>query len=973
MAPHLSAGQLDRLAGEELAAAQAELAAAGLLTAATAGELAQTALAHAEETPAAATAWLTLAQAILAVTPLQPSAAAWVAYAQARVATLAGDLAGAETQLLAARQQWQTAGDDLMFARSSLGLTQVLTMLGRYADAEAVIRPAIAQLDDLGAAPQAAAARQNLATLLSYQERHADALAVNLAARTALTALLENAPDAARADLLPRLARVDMAIALAQTHLDDPAAAETTLRSAADRLLATDDDLDRGRVYANLGHLLARTGRYADALAAFDQAARALLGTDDPDAAPERWPRADVLFLEQARVYLVLNLLPEAAASLGRATPLFRTTGQRYELGQALLTGGLLAAAQGDFAAATAAFAEAAAIFAELDNRFWLQQVDLAQADLAFRRGDLAAAARRLTTVQSPIANLQSPSTPDRLTLAELHLLAADIALAQHDGAGCAAQLAAAAQALGLADLMAAPELPAAHLQLRLLHLTGRRLRSQGDAAAARTHFAQAVDLLEAQRATFALEELRSAFLADKMAVYTDLVLSLLDAPPPGENAVAAAFAVVERARSRALLERLLAATAAGDAGSAVAEDVQAAARRQQLHWLYNRWLGESGSRGGSADLVTAIRTHEAALERIERRAGNAPVASAPVDLAALQRVLAADQEAIVYFTAGDEVLAFVVGPQQATVVRSLCRYADLTAALAELHFQVGRAEVGDEPTPTRAARLLHGARQALHTVYQLVCAPLMSSLTAARLLVIPHGDLHGVPFAALWDGERYLLERCEIAYAASASLAVHHAAAHDAPRAALAALAIDDASIPQALAEVQAAAAHFPAARLYLGTEASLAGLHQAAAASDVLHVATHGLFRSDNPFFSALKLADGWIDVRAIYRLPLRARLVVLSACESGAVRVQGGGEAVGLVRGFLGAGAHALVVSLWNVHDASAAALMDRFYAALTAAGCSGAPAALRSAQLAAAQTGAHPYFWAPYIAYDSAAMS
>jgi len=248
-----------------------------------------------------------------------------------------------------------------------------------------------------------------------------------------------------------------------------------------------------------------------------------------------------------------------------------------------------------------------------------------------------------------------------------------------------------------------------------------------------------------------------------------------------------------------------------------------------------------------------------------------------------------------------------------------------------------------------------------------------MSRLTAARLLVIPYGDLHGVPFAALWDGERYLLERCEIAYAASASLAVHAAAAHNAPQAALAALAIDDASIPQALAEVQAAAAHFPAARLYLGAEASLAGLHQAATASDVLHVATHGLFRSDNPFFSALKLADGWIDVRAIYRLPLRARLVVLSACESGAVRVQGGGEAVGLVRGFLGAGAHALVVSLWNVHDASAAALMDRFYTALTAAGRAAAPAALRSAQLAAAQTGVHPYFWAPYVAYDSAAMS
>ena len=92
------------------------------------------------------------------------------------------------------------------------------------------------------------------------------------------------------------------------------------------------------------------------------------------------------------------------------------------------------------------------------------------------------------------------------------------------------------------------------------------------------------------------------------------------------------------------------------------------------------------------------------------------------------------------------------------------------------------------------------------------------------------------------------------------------------------------------------------------------------------MLHIATHGLFRPDNPFFSALKLADGWIDVRQIYRLPLQARLVVLSACESGAVQIQGSDEVIGLARGFLGAGAETLVTSLWNVHDASAAALMD-----------------------------------------------
>ena len=163
----------------------------------------------------------------------------------------------------------------------------------------------------------------------------------------------------------------------------------------------------------------------------------------------------------------------------------------------------------------------------------------------------------------------------------------------------------------------------------------------------------------------------------------------------------------------------------------------------------------------------------------------------------------------------------------------------------------------------------------------------------------------------------------------------------------------------------MQAAAAHFPQAQLFLAADADLAGLKRAAAVGDVLHLATHGLFRPDNPFFSALKLADSWVDVRQLYQLPLRAHLVVLSACESGAVQIQGNDEPIGLARGFLGAGARQLVVSLWNVHDASAAQLMDRFYANLTTAPTPDPPAALHDAQRAAAQAGLHPYYWAPYV--------
>jgi CHAT domain-containing protein len=299
--------------------------------------------------------------------------------------------------------------------------------------------------------------------------------------------------------------------------------------------------------------------------------------------------------------------------------------------------------------------------------------------------------------------------------------------------------------------------------------------------------------------------------------------------------------------------------------------------------------------------------------------------------------------------------------------VRNVATVSALDDVLAQVRFQLGRVEIGANYMARHETRLLEGARAALHRLYGLIIAPLHAHLEAVaprRLLVIPYGALHLAPFHALWNGGQYLLESYEISYAASASLAVRRRSNGNGNLCSLAGLALRDEAIPQAETEVRSAAQHFGEVQLYLDEEAGLAGLWEAAQSGDVLHIATHGVFRPDNPFFSALKLADGWIDVRTIYRLPLSARLVVLSACESGAVQVQGSDEAIGLARGFLGAGAESLVVSLWNVHDASAARLMDEFYTQLTTQNQRPA-AALRAVQCEAARSNRHPYYWAPYV--------
>ncbi|MBS2024389.1 MAG: CHAT domain-containing protein, partial [Deltaproteobacteria bacterium] len=124
------------------------------------------------------------------------------------------------------------------------------------------------------------------------------------------------------------------------------------------------------------------------------------------------------------------------------------------------------------------------------------------------------------------------------------------------------------------------------------------------------------------------------------------------------------------------------------------------------------------------------------------------------------------------------------------------------------------------------------------------------------------------------------------------------------------------------------------------------------------LVHFATHGLLDSQHPELSGLLLStvdahgraqDGFLQLRDVYGLRLAADLVVLSACQT-ALGAQVWGEGVvGLVRGFMYAGAPRVVASSWRVPDRATAALMKRFYEGMLARKLTPA-AALREAQLA-----------------------
>ena len=113
----------------------------------------------------------------------------------------------------------------------------------------------------------------------------------------------------------------------------------------------------------------------------------------------------------------------------------------------------------------------------------------------------------------------------------------------------------------------------------------------------------------------------------------------------------------------------------------------------------------------------------------------------------------------------------------------------------------------------------------------------------------------------------------------------------------------------------------------------------------------------------FSSFKLADGYLTAFDLFSFVCPTNLVTLSGCQSGMSEVTGSDDLIGLMRGFLYAGARSLLLSLWNVNDDSTAQLMVRFYQEWQKGPSKSA--ALRRAMVSVRETHPNPFYWAPFL--------
>ena len=603
--------------------------------------------------------------------------------------------------------------------------------------------------------------------------------------------------------------------------------------------------------------------------------------------------------------------------------------------------------------------------FDELDDLLLLAEVE----GRAGRQSEVA----RLLSAARPIANTLGA----RSATIVVALTSARLADRANDPAGVLRALHGADSAMMPGDFAAAGE---AHA------LAARAYARRGMLDSAVVAGRRAIGAIERIRGNIASEPLRRTLLADRSTVYADQVLALLRLGRKAE-----AFSVADAARSRGLAEYLASARedlAGGGRVERIGEGERLLreidvllAKLRSLDSVPARERG-SGAVNTSVELMARLERTRAAYEALLARTGREhPRAAALLGIRAtatdeVQRALDPDEALLEYLVAYDRVVLFVA-------TRSSLRTVEIAGGSAALADRVRllRELWGSRDVPYQTGL---PAAHALHRT--LLGAAVRDSMLRGvrRLVIVPHGILSQLPFAALVDERtgRFVVQDFDVMYLPSAgTLPVLREAGTSRRAGSLggAAFAPFPRDLPASLAEVSAVHGALPNVATRVGAAATERAVRDALANGALVHVASHGVLNSYNPMFTRVELArpagnispdgDGRLEVHELMATTIRSPLVFLSGCETSAVETWledavRGSDHTTLAQALLYAGAGNVVGTLWRIDDDGAAAFADPFYRSLAGAAVVRSLSEAQRAMLTSRRF-AHPYYWAAYV--------
>jgi CHAT domain-containing protein len=704
----------------------------------------------------------------------------------------------------------------------------------------------------------------------------------------------------------------------------------------------------------NIAYLFYLRGEYSRAIESLYAARRSCEATDDAY-------HLALCHLDLSDIYLELNLSEEAREMAHEGFLRFEKLGMGYEAAKTLANEATAYGQQGKALEALERFAKAREIFVREDNLVWPWLIDLYQGLLLLQEGRYFEA-RRLCT--SAAAFFDQSALSGKAALA--HLLLAQIAL-QVDDLTQADQETRAA--IGKLSRLQTPVLAyQAHF------LEGEIARARGERETAHRAYLQARTALETLRSRLQGEELKISFVKNRMQVYEALVglyLSGGDGGISGEEA----FACIEAAKSRNMIEMIFQSGQSLPLGETGQSDLVRRIRdlREELNWYYHRieleqLRPEGESREKLENLQEIAQSREKELLRTLRelpaheRENATLEAPADFSLEKLQGTVPENATLIEYFIAGEQLVAAIVSRQTARIL-PVTMLSRVTHLLQLLRFQVSKFRMGNQYVRRFEEPLLRATQSHLEALYNELIAPIRLFFQGNHLIFVPHGPLHFLPFHALKNGEEYLCDVFTISYAPSATVfsLCQQKTLSDAPASLV--LGIADERAPQILEEVRCVSSLLPRSSLHLGEHATSSLLREKGPESGFLHIATHGVYRQDNPMFSGIRLGDGYLNLYDLYQMRLNAKLVTLSGCATGMNFVAAGDELLGLQRGLFCAGATTLLLSLWDVHDESTAQLMGYFYQNYIQS--ADMARSLQRSMQELRHKKPHPFYWAPFV--------
>ncbi len=312
------------------------------------------------------------------------------------------------------------------------------------------------------------------------------------------------------------------------------------------------------------------------------------------------------------------------------------------------------------------------------------------------------------------------------------------------------------------------------------------------------------------------------------------------------------------------------------------------------------------------------------------------------------------EKKTLIEYFVGEKLLIFILNEDKLIVEESKVTEREISKKTEQFRKIIDILE--KEEDPDRINKKIEDAENVLNWFYSVLIEPIKEHLSS-DLVIIPHKNLHLIPFKAL-KGSKYLLEDHKISFAQSASsLQFLRSSTQDKS------LVIGNPTCDLDYAESEAIEiAKTLKADLILRDDAKKEKIIEQIKNKDIIHFACHGCFDKYYPLFSGIKLNDGILNAIDFMNIELNSNLVVLSACDTAIGTITHGDEIEGLIRSIHYGNCRFIIASLWKVMEGSTKELFLNFYNEN-----GDMVDNIRQAELKLLKKGYNFYQWAPFQIY------